>query len=142
MYLTSCSGAAHSLGHWTRLDDGGTKQMLWQAARIGGMLAGGLLGLNLLSKLTGGDPDFNQAYMINRISGRGGLFTTAVTDGFGSLLFGSRTGSAAAATGMFGAGLYGHPAMMGMMNPYMANPYAMGALPYNPMMMGSMLWRV
>ena len=116
--------------------------MLLKLAKWGGMAAGGLLGLNMIGKFFGRDPDFMQAWMINRMTGQGGFFKTFFADGLRSMWLGSRSMSAmlGAGGGMpFAAGLYGHP-MMGMMNPYMANPHMMGGMPYNPMAMGSMMW--
>lgn len=99
-----------------------------------GLVAGG----TLLSKLFGGDPDFTQAYMINRMTGQGGFFKTLFIDGLKKLFMGSRTASAMWGAGGFGAGLYGNPMMMGM-NPYMMNPMMMGGLPYG-MGFGPMMW--
>jgi len=103
-----------------------------------GLIAGG----HLLSKMFGSDPDFTQAYMINRMTGQGGFFKTYFEDGLKSLFLGSRTAAAMYGSGMYGgmygAGLYGNPYMMGM-NPYMMNPGMMGGLPYG-MGFGSMMW--
>ena len=103
----------------------------------GGVALGGLLGLNMLGKFTGQDPDFMQAYMINSMTSRRPFLKTMFYDGLRSLFLGSRTASAMLSTGgmPFAGALYGNP-LMGM------NPYTMGSLPYSPMMMGSMAWRV
>ncbi len=115
--------------------------MLLKLAKWGGLAVGGLLGLNMFSKVAGRDMDFMQAYMMNRMSGRGGFLRTFFYDGLRSLFLGSRTASAMVGTGMmpFAGALYGHPGVMGM-NPYMMNPMAMGATPYPPMMMGNVMW--
>ena len=117
--------------------------MLLKLAKWGAMGVGGLLSLNMLGKVTGRDPDFMQAYMLNRMSGQGGFLKTFFYDGLRSLFLGSRTASAMIGAGGYGmpfaGGLYGNPMMMGM-NPYMANPYAMGNMPYPPMMMGNVMW--
>ena len=109
------------------------------------LLAGGAAvytGFKMLGKLFGSDPDFTQAWMINSMSGRGGFLKTFFQDGMGSLFMGSRTASAMySSMGMpFGASLYGAPFMAG--NPYMANPYMMGAMPYSPLAMGRTMWGV
>ena len=106
-----------------------------------GLIAGG----SVLNKMMGGDPDFMQAWMINRMSGQGGFCKTYFQDGLSSMFLGSRTAAAmygAGGYGMgggFGMGLYGNPYMMGC-NPYMGNPMMMGGLPYgmgfSPMMWG------
>lgn len=105
--------------------------------KLAGIAAGSLLSLNVLGKAFGRDPDFMQAYMINRMSGQGGFFKTYFSDGLRSLFLGSRTASAMMGSGCFCGGLYGP--MMGM-NPYMMNPAMMGGLPYGPMGMGRMMW--
>ncbi|MEL7369477.1 MAG: hypothetical protein AAFN74_11230 [Myxococcota bacterium] len=120
--------------------------MLLKLAKWGGVAVGGLLSFDMLGKAFGSNPDFMQAYMINRMSGRGGFLKTYFADGLKSFFLGSRTMSAMASSGMmagmpFAGALYGHPGMMGM-NPYMANPAMMGALPYPGMMMGAGLWGV
>lgn len=97
-----------------------------------GLIAGG----TALSKLFGGDPDFNQAYMINRMTGQGGFLKTFFVDGLKKMFMGSRTGAAMFGRGGMGMGMYG--GMMGM-NPYMMNPMMMGGLPYGGGM-GSMMW--
>ena len=108
--------------------------------RFGAIGAGLFTGFGLLSKAFGGDMDFNQALMINRMSGRGGFFKTFFVDGLKSMFMGSRTASAMFSGGMpFGASMYGNPAMMGM-NPYMMNPMAMGTMPYAPMGLGAAMW--
>ena len=109
---------------------------MWlRLAAIGaGLFAGG----SVFNKLTGGDPDFTQAWMINRMSGQGGFIKTYFEDGLKSMFLGSRTASALYGSGRFGMGLYGNPYMMGM-NPYMMNPGMMGMMPYG-MGMGSMMW--
>lgn len=84
-------------------------------------------GFKVLGKAFGNDPDFTQAWMMNRMTGRGGFLKTLFADGIGKMFLGSRTMSA-----MYNSGM--------MMNPYMANPMMMGAMPYSPMMMGSMMW--
>lgn len=101
-------------------------------------------GFKVLGKLFGNDPDFTQAWMMNRMTGRGGFFKTLFSDGLGKMFLGSRTMSAMYNSGMmmggmpFAGALYGH---MGMgMNPYMGAPYAMGSMPYSPMAMGPMMW--
>ena len=98
-------------------------------------------GFKVLGKAMGNDPDFTQAWMMNRMTGRGGFWKTMFSDGLGKLFLGSRTASAMFNSGMmpFAGALYGNPMMMGM-NPYLGNPMTMGMLPYNPMMMGSMMW--
>lgn len=103
-------------------------------------------GVKILGKAMGNDPDFTQAWMMNRMTGRGGFFKTLFADGLGKLFLGSRTMSAmynGGGMGMMGmpfaGSLYGCGGM-GMMNPYMGNPMMMGAMPYNPMMMGSAMW--
>ncbi len=119
--------------------------MLLNLAKWGSVAVGGLLSLNFLGKMFGRDPDFMQAYMINRMTGQGGFFKTYFTDGLRSLFLGSRTASAMMGGGMMGmpfaGALYGNPMMMGM-NPYMMNPMTMGGLPFHPMMMGRMAWGV
>ena len=62
----------------------------------------------------------------------------ALWGGLGKMFLGSRTMSAMY-NGGFGAAMFMNPMMMGM-NPYMMNPMMMGGMPYNPMMMGSMMW--
>jgi hypothetical protein len=99
-----------------------------------GLIAGG----HLLGKMLGSDPDFTQAYMINRMTGQGGFWKTYFSDGLKSMFLGSRTASALYGSGGFGASLYGNPYMMGA-NPYMANPMLMGGMPYG-MGFGSMMW--
>jgi hypothetical protein len=99
-----------------------------------GLIAGG----SLVSKLFGTDPDFNQAYLINRMSGQGGFWKTYFNDGLKSLFLGSRTASAMFGAGGFGSMMYGNPYMMGM-NPYMMNPMMMGRLPYGAGF-GPMAW--
>lgn len=91
-------------------------------------------------------PDFMQAYMINRMSGRGGWARTVFVDGLKSLFMGSRTLSAMTSGG-FGAAMMMNPMMMGMMNPMMMggmmNPMMMGGMGgfgYNPMLMSRMMW--
>lgn len=99
-------------------------------------------GFKVLGKLMGNDPDFTQAWMMNRMTGRGGFLKTLFADGLGKLFLGSRTMSAMYNGGgmmPFAGALYGSGAMMGM-NPYMANPMMMGGLPYSPMMMGPAMW--
>lgn len=98
-------------------------------------------GAKMVGKLFGSDPDFTQAWMMNRMSGRGGFFKTFFHDGMRSMFLGSRTMSAAMDTG-FGYGMYNHFGMNPGMNPYMANPYLMGGqMPYSPMsMFGPMMW--
>jgi hypothetical protein len=97
------------------------------------------MGGKMLGKLFGSDPDFTQAWMLNRMTGQGGFFKTFFEDGLKSMFLGSRTASAmyGAYGSPFGAGLYGGPMAM---NPYMMNPYAMGSLPYSPMGMGYRAW--
>lgn len=117
--------------------------MLLKLAKWGGLAVGGLFGLNMLGKAFGADPDFMQAYMINRMSGRGGFFKTFFADGLRSLFLGSRTASAMLGSGMmhgmpFAGALYGNP-MLRAMNPYMMNPMMMGGLPY-PMGLSPMMW--
>lgn len=106
--------------------------------KFGLAAAGVFTGVNLIGKLFGTDPDFTQAWMMNRMTGRGGFLKTYFGDGLGKLFFGSRTMSAMY-NGGFGAAMFMNPMMMGM-NPYMMNPMMMGGMPYNPMMMGSMMW--
>lgn len=116
--------------------------MLPLALKIGGIAAGGLFGLNLVGKLFGKDPDFTMAWQLRMMSGQDGFsaFMGALfKDGMGKLFWGSRTASAAMSRGMMGAALYGSPFMMGM-NPYMANPYLMGSLPYAPLGFGAHMW--
>ena len=98
------------------------------------LVAGG----SLFNKLSGGDPDFTQAWMMNRMTGQGGFFKTYFVDGLKSLFLGSRTASAMFGSGGYGAALYGNPYMMGM-NPYMMNPAMMGGMPYG-MGFGPMMW--
>ncbi|MCB9646465.1 MAG: hypothetical protein H6730_07680 [Deltaproteobacteria bacterium] len=110
------------------------------------LLAGGAAvytGFKMLGKLFGSDPDFTQAWMMNRMTGRGGFLKTFFQDGLGKLFMGSRTASAMYSSGMmmgmpFAASLYGSPFMAG--NAYMANPYMMGTMPYAPMAMGRTMW--
>src|SRR5262245_18212410 len=106
-----------------------------------GLIAGG----SVLNKLMGGDPDFTQAWMINRMTGQGGFAKTYFQDGLSSMFLRARTMAAMYGAGGycmrggFGIGLYGNPYMMGM-NQYMMNPMMMGGLPYgmgfSPMMWG------
>ncbi|MEQ9501991.1 MAG: hypothetical protein RIT81_34285 [Deltaproteobacteria bacterium] len=93
-------------------------------------------GANMIGKLFGSDPDFTQAWMMNRMTGRGGFLKTYFGDGLGKLFLGSRTMSAMY-NGGFGAAMFMNPMAMGG---YGMNPMMMGAMPYNPMMMGSMMW--
>ena len=98
------------------------------------------MGAKMLGKLFGSDPDFTQAWMMNRMSGRGGFLKTFFADGLGKMFMGSRTASAMFSGGMpFAGALCGCGAMYGM-NPYMTNPMMMGGLPYSPMAMGPMMW--
>ena len=93
----------------------------------------------MIGKLFGSDHDFTQAWMMNRMTGRGGFLKTFFADGLGSLFMGSRTMSAMYNSGggmPFAGMMYGN--MMGM-NPYM-NPMTMGAMPYSPMAMGRYMW--
>ena len=106
------------------------KAALWGA----GIFAGG----SMLNKLMGGDPDFTQAWMINRMTGQGGFGKTYFQDGLSSMFLGSRTAAAMYGSGGFGMGLYNNPMMMGM-NPYMTNPMMMGGLPYGGGL-GPMMW--
>lgn len=93
------------------------------------------------SKLTGSDPDFNMAFLMN-----GGNFgKTYFADGLGSMFLGSRTASAMMTNfGMFGmmnpAMMMMNPAFMMAMGPSMMNPMMMGAMPYAPMSMGAFPW--
>ncbi len=108
--------------------------------KFGAAAAGLFTGMSFLNKAFGGDMDFNQALMINGMTGRGGFMKTYFSDGLKSMFLGSRTMSAMFSGGMpFGAGMYG---MMGMggMGGYMANPMAMGMMPYSPMGMGAGMW--
>lgn len=112
----------------------------------GKLIGGGLsllFGANILGKLTGSDPDFTQAYLMNRMSGRGGFFKTYFVDGLKSMFLGSRTMSAMhSGMGMgFAGAMYGHGGMMGM-NPYLGNPMMMGAMPFHPMAMGGRMWGI
>ena len=116
--------------------------MLPLALKIGGIAAGSILGLKMVGKLFGSDPDFTMAWQMRMMSGQnpfsafmGALFK----DGIGKMFFGSRTASAMMNRGMMGAGVYGSPHMMGM-NPYMSNPMLMGSLPYAPMGFGAHMW--
>lgn len=108
---------------------------------VGGVAAVGALftGAKMIGKLFGSDPDFTQAWMMNRMTGRGGFLKTFFADGLGKMFFGSRTTSAMV-NGGFGHGMYGHMAMMGGYNPYMMNPMMMGGgMPYagiSPLSMG------
>jgi hypothetical protein len=103
-------------------------------------IVAGLGLLHMGSKLFGSDPDFTQAYMLNKMSGNGGFFKTYFEDGLKSLFFGSRTMSAAMSSGNpMAAMMYGSP-YMARSNPYMANPYLMSQMPYNPMAFGSQMW--
>ncbi|MCK6550381.1 hypothetical protein L6R52_31380 [Myxococcota bacterium] len=98
------------------------------------------MGGKMVGKLFGSDPDFTQAWMLNRMTGQGGFFKTFFQDGLSSMFLGSRTASAAygAMSHMpLGASLYGGPMMY---NPYMMNPMAMGAMPYSPLGMGYRAW--
>lgn len=111
-------------------------------------------GFKMVGKLFGNDPDFTQAWMMNRMSGQGGFFKTFFADGLKGMFLGSRTASAAYGAYGMGPGLYGAMGgmggmgmggmggygAMGGMNPYMANPYMMGGMPYGPMSMGPMMW--
>ena len=106
------------------------------------VIAGGaalFTGAKMLGKLFGSDPDFTQAWMMNRMSGRGGFLKTFFADGLGSMFMGSRTMSAMYSGGgmPFAGMMYGN--MMGM-NPYMMNPMMMGQMPYSPMAMGGYMW--
>ncbi len=108
--------------------------MFGTAIKLGvGLIAGG----HLLGKLFGSDPDFTQAYMINRMTGQGGFWKTYFSDGLKKMFLGSRTAAAMWGSG-YGAGLYRSPYMMGM-NPYMMNPMLMGGMPYG-MGFGGMMW--
>src|SRR5688572_10144157 len=102
------------------------------------------VGGKMVGKLFGSDPDFTQAWMMNRATGQGGFFKTFFSDGLKSMFLGSRTTSAAyGAYGAMGGGypmgasIYGGPAAM---NPNVMNPYGMGSLPYSPMGMGYRPW--
>ena len=104
------------------------------------------VGGKMMGKMFGSDPDFTNAWMMNRMTGQGGFLKTFFQDGLSSMFLGSRTNAAmyGAMTnrGMMGGypmggSLYGGPMMM---NPHMMNPYAMGALPYMPMGMGARAW--
>jgi hypothetical protein len=97
-------------------------------------------GFKAIGKLFGSDPDFTQAWMMNRMTGQGGFLKTFFADGLRSMFLGSRTMSAALGAGMPMAGMLYGGGYMGGMNPYMANPYMMGRMPYSPMMMGPMMW--
>ncbi len=102
-------------------------------------------GVKMIGKAFGNDPDFTQAWMMNRMTGRGGFMKTFFSDGLGKMFLGSRTMSAMYNGGgmmggmPFAGALYGCGGM-GMMNPHMMNPMMMGGMPFNPMMMGSMMW--
>lgn len=116
--------------------------MLPLALKIGGIAAGSLLGLNMIGKLFGNDPDFTMAWQMRMMSGQGAFsaFASAMfKDGIGKMFWGSRTASAMMSRGGMGAHLYGSPFMAGM-NPYMANPHMMGGLPYSPMGFGAHMW--
>ncbi len=109
--------------------------LLMKALKFGAVGAVALTGLNMVGKLFGNDPDFTQAWMMRRMSGDPfAMMNAMVTDGFRSMFLGSRTMSAMTSRGGFGAGMYGHMGMMGMMNP------AMMGMPYNPAMMGMHAW--
>jgi hypothetical protein len=106
------------------------------------------VGGKMIGKLFGSDPDFTQAWMMNRMTGQGGFFKTFFQDGLSSMFLGSRSASAMYGAmgygGMMGFGgmplgasLYGGPMMM---NPYMMNPMAMGTMPYSPLGMGYRGW--
>jgi hypothetical protein len=111
---------------------------MWGLGKLAAVGVGLFAGGSFLNKLMGGDPDFTQAWMINRMSGQGGFFKTYFEDGLKSMFLGSRTASALYGSGMYGAGLYGNPYLMGR-NPYMMNPMLMGGMPYG-MGLGSMMW--
>lgn len=114
--------------------------MLNVALKFGGAAAGALLGFNLVGKLFGNDPDFTMAWQLRMMSGQNGFsaFMGAMfKDGIGKMFWGSRTASAAMSRGMMGGGIYHH---MGGINPHMANPHMMGALPYAPMAFGQSMW--
>ncbi|MBK8013703.1 MAG: hypothetical protein IPK13_20435 [Deltaproteobacteria bacterium] len=122
--------------------------MLGLAMTTGRWIKGGLGALAAYGAWTSvnATPDFMQAYMINRMSGRGGWLKTVYVDGLKGLFLGSRTMSAMTSGG-FGGAMMMNPMMMGMMNPMMMggmmNPLmmgGMGGLGYNPMLMGRMMW--
>ena len=96
------------------------------------------MGAKMVGKVFGSDPDFNNAWMINRMTGQGGFFKTFFEDGLKSMFLGSRTASAAFGSGYpMGMSLYGGP--MGF-SPYMMNPRMMGGMPYSPMNLGYRAW--
>lgn len=100
--------------------------------------AGIFMGAKMVGKLFGSDPDFNQAWMMNRMTGQGGFFKTFFQDGLNSMFVGSRTASAAMGAG-YPLGMSLYAGQMGY-NPYMMNPYGMGQLPYSPMGLGQRAW--
>ena len=94
----------------------------------------------MVGKMFGSDPDFTQAWMMNRMTGQGGFLKTFFQDGLSSMFLGSRTNAAiygAASRMPLGGSLYGGPMVM---NPYMMSPHAMGAMPYSPLAMGMRAW--
>lgn len=98
------------------------------------------VGGKMVGKVFGSDPDFTQAWMINRMTGQGGFFKTFFGDGLQSMFLGTRSASAmygAMGRAPLGMSLYGGPMTM---NPYMMNPYAMGSMPYSPLGFGSRAW--
>ncbi|HJL44029.1 MAG TPA: hypothetical protein RMG48_22175 [Myxococcales bacterium LLY-WYZ-16_1] len=117
------------------------KLLLKGAAAVAALYAG-YKGLSHVGgKVTGQDPDFNMALVMN-----GGNFSkTYFADGLGKMFLGSRTGSSMMTNfGMFNpmmmGMMYGNPAFAGMMGPMFANPMMMGAMPYAPMTMGAFPW--
>ena len=84
------------------------------------LLAGGaavFTGFKMLGKLFGSDPDFTQAWMMNRMTGQGGFMKTFFSDGMKSMFLGSRTASAAYGSmcSPFGGAMFRSPMMMGGM---------------------------
>lgn len=112
------------------------------ALKIGTIAAGAFTGFNVVGKLFGNDPDFTMAWQMRMMSGQGpfsSFMSAFFKDGIGKMFWGSRTASAMMSRGHMGGHLYGSPYMMGM-NPYMANPMTMGALPYSPLGFGAHMW--
>lgn len=104
---------------------------------VGALAVTAFTGFKMLGKLFGSDPDFTQAWMMNRMTGRGGFMKTFFGDGLGKLFLGSRSMSSMMNSG-FGHAMFMNPMMMG--GAHMMNPMMMGGLPYSPMGMGGMMW--